>query len=693
VIDPQKVRESVDIVRLIERYVELKKVGNEYRGLCPFHSDTHPSLWVIPQKQFYYCFSCEESGDCIDFVRAMEGLGFKDAAEKLSGVEFKPLARRKKPAEYEKRLWRSTIPPSDAGEPEIKGNPTRRWTVRDTSGNVLGYTARYDINRDGRTDKLVLQYTWGTFNEADTPGWACRHFSNPVPLYGLERFGGNPERQVLIFEGEKTADAAHEMLAEKRLTCLGFIGGANKAQYADLSPLKEHSEPVVIVADADESGRKAMMQLAGRLIALGCRVKTVDDPERPKGWDVADAKHDGWTTDELIAWLRKHAKPYTPYDDLNPPPEESAPVETELADHPPTPRSRKNGFAALGINFRNMSEIQPKPIKWLWPGKLARGKVSIIAGNPGLGKSQVTASLASIVSNGGLWPVERTQCERGRVIMLSAEDDPEDTIRPRLEAAEADIGMIEYIESVQDEGGTGEYRTRGFSIERDCSKLSEMILDLGDVAMVIIDPITAYLGQADSHKNAEVRALLAELARLAFRHNVAIVAVSHMNKSQSMDALMKVQGSVGFTGAARAVWGVTKDKDNQLRRLFVPLKNNLGKDEVGFAYTIEPYRLEGTDIETSRVMWENELISVDANDAFGGDMDREQKPALDRAQEFLREYLREGPAKVSEVFKDAKSSDCAEITIRRAAAKLGVVYEQQGFGRRKISYWKMPRSN
>jgi DNA primase len=79
VIDPQKVRESVDIVRLIERYVELKKVGNEYRGLCPFHSDTHPSLWVIPQKQFYYCFSCEESGDCIDFVRAMEGLGFKDA--------------------------------------------------------------------------------------------------------------------------------------------------------------------------------------------------------------------------------------------------------------------------------------------------------------------------------------------------------------------------------------------------------------------------------------------------------------------------------------------------------------------------------------------------------------------------------------------------------------------------------------
>src|SRR5215831_1137619 len=97
---------------------------------------------------------------------------------------------------------------------------------------------------------------------------------------------------------------------------------------------------------------------------------------------------------------------------------------------------------------RRLSEVEAKPIRWLWPGRIARGKVSMIAGHPGLGKSQITAALAAVVTTGGTWPVDRTQCERGSVILLNAEDDAADTIRPRLEAAGADISRIEIIEAV-----------------------------------------------------------------------------------------------------------------------------------------------------------------------------------------------------------------------------------------------------
>jgi len=100
------------------------------------------------------------------------------------------------------------------------------------------------------------------------------------------------------------------------------------------------------------------------------------------------------------------------------------------------------------IVVRRLSEIQTKPIRWLWPGRIARGKVSMIAGHPGLGKSQVTAALAAVVTTGGKWPVDISACEVGSVILLNAEDDAADTIRPRLEAAGADVSRIEIVEAV-----------------------------------------------------------------------------------------------------------------------------------------------------------------------------------------------------------------------------------------------------
>ncbi len=104
------------------------------------------------------------------------------------------------------------------------------------------------------------------------------------------------------------------------------------------------------------------------------------------------------------------------------------------------------------IVYRRCSDVIPKPILWLWPGRIARGKVSMLAGNPGLGKSQITANMAAIITTGGYWPVDRTHCDVGNVIFISAEDDAEDTIRPRLEAAGADLSRIFFLDAVMENG-------------------------------------------------------------------------------------------------------------------------------------------------------------------------------------------------------------------------------------------------
>lgn len=116
----------------------------------------------------------------------------------------------------------------------------------------------------------------------------------------------------------------------------------------------------------------------------------------------------------------------------------------------PVPAPDLKSESGSRIAYRRASEIQAKPVNWLWHGRIARGKVSMLAGNPGLGKSQITASMAATVTTGGTWPVDRARCERGNVVFLSAEDDAEDTIRPRLEAAGADLARVYILDAVVD---------------------------------------------------------------------------------------------------------------------------------------------------------------------------------------------------------------------------------------------------
>ncbi len=327
-----------------------------------------------------------------------------------------------------------------------------------------------------------------------------------------------------------------------------------------------------------------------------------------------------------------------------------------------------------------MEDVEMKRVEWLWLGNIARGKLTVMAGNPGLGKSQITAFFAATVSRAGLWPDEKILAEAGSVIILSAEDDAADTIKPRLLAADADVKCCHVLQAVKTfkDGIEG---SRTFDLTRDITKLGEAIQRIGNVRLVIIDPISAYMGKTDSNNNADMRGLLAPLAVMAAQYNVAVILVTHFNKSRDQEALARVIGSIGLIAAARAGYAVVKDAVNPDIRHFVPLKNNIGNDKDGFSFRIESVTLEG-NFETSRVRWLPG--TVDAHKILNP-----VKPASGGgAQEFLKELLSSGAMPVRDIYPQGDATGYSEAVLRRAAGRIGVVKKKLGMKDGWI--WSLP---
>ena len=265
--------------------------------------------------------------------------------------------------------------------------------------------------------------------------------------------------------------------------------------------------------------------------------------------------------------------------------------------------------------------------------------------------------------------------------MLSAEDDLADTIRPRLDNAGADVAHVVALQGIEfkidDEAPA---KRRCFNLEHDLPALEKAITTLPDTRLVVIDPISSYLGGTDSHKNAEIRGLLAPLAELAARHRVAVLAVTHLNKNAGSKAMHRVTGSLAFIAAARAGWLVAPDKNDARRRLFLPVKNNLAPDMGGLAFSI----IEGA------VAWERGPISLSADDALDADQRKDGKTQRDDAADWLRELLADGPLHQKDVADAAKANGVSAATLRRAKVKAGVISQKHGNGRDAYWEWRLP---
>ncbi len=354
-------------------------------------------------------------------------------------------------------------------------------------------------------------------------------------------------------------------------------------------------------------------------------------------------------------------------------------------------RGRRTELSGAAI-MKSLADVEPQPVRWLWPGRIPLGKLTLLVGDPGLGKSILTLDLAARVSTGSDWP-DGAGAKPGGVILLSAEDNLNDTVRPRLDAAGADVSRIEAVTAVilpLSEGGM----QHSFNFSEDLPKLEMAIGDMPDCKLVIVDPITAYLGATDSHRNAEVRGLLAPLSEAAAKYNVAVVAVSHLRKAEG-PAIYRTMGSLAFVAAARAAYAVGRDKQDPSgeRRLLLPIKNNLGNDGAGLAFCLSSSEDDGKP----HVVWEPQPVIASVDDLLSGHTgsanQRGTGPAVGNAKDWLLGVLASGPVAASAVYARAEEEEISNSTLDRAKRMLGVTSVRVGgVGSDGHWMWKLPNA-
>ena len=320
---------------------------------------------------------------------------------------------------------------------------------------------------------------------------------------------------------------------------------------------------------------------------------------------------------------------------------------------------------------------------WLWPGRIPLGRISMLVGRPGEGKSFLAAYMAALISIGGHWP-DGMYCPQGAVILISGEDDPGDTIRPRLDAHCADCTHIYILKTVAYRDSTGSKKERGFTLA-DISQLEQALADHTGIKLIVIDPIGSFLGgKVDGHRDNEIRAVLAPLAALAEKYDCAVLIVAHRRKSAAASADDMALGSIGFVGLSRAVWHLSRDGNNPERRLLLPGKMNLCRQPDGLAFLIGG--------EPAVIVWESEPVKMSADDhqaEVNGAVKRGPEPeAKNAAKEWLEKLLSSGSKRVSEIRTQSTAAGLSWRTVQRAADTIQVIRESD-FSTKEYR-WSLP---
>ena len=321
-----------------------------------------------------------------------------------------------------------------------------------------------------------------------------------------------------------------------------------------------------------------------------------------------------------------------------------------------------------------VSEVEPERVEWLWPGRLPHGKLAVLDGDPGLGKSVVTLDVAARVSAGRELP-DGQLCEPAGVVLLSAEDGLGDTIRPRLDAAGADCERIVALFTVAD-GNAGE---RVVSLTKDLARI-EGAIERVRAGLVVVDPLTAFLSEkTDSYKDQDMRRALAPLAALAERTSAAFLIVRHLTKAAGGNTLYRGGGSIAIIGAARSGLVIAQDPEDPERRILAANKHNLSKPAPSLSL-----RIGEAPNGAARVKWGG-TSTLTARDILKEPVDPEQKSALSEAKEFLSQELAEGPVAADEVKEDARGAGVSERTLKRAKRALGIGSSKRG----DAWYWEL----
>lgn len=425
---------------------------------------------------------------------------------------------------------------------------------------------------------------------------------------------------VYVVEGEKDVDR----LAERHIPATCNVGGAGKwlAHYSDYLAGCD----VIVVADDDEPGRKHARDVAASLRFTARSVYTC----KPRyGNDISALFDAGWGLDQLD----------------------------------PLPESD-------GAEMVTVANVIMKAVTWAWEGFIPFGKVTLIEGDPGDGKSLLAIDLVARWSSGAPMPDGQRRPGGGvGVAFLSAEDDPEDTLAPRLRAAGADVERVYVL-------APGAMAERPFNVAADEAMLRALVIR-HDIKVVIIDPLAAMLSdRVDTHVDASVRQGLFPLFRLARDTGAAVICIRHLNKASGGKAIYRGGGSIGFVGMARAAFSVGRNPDSPDQRVFSCVMSNLAVAPPSLGYSIEngangPY-----------VKWHG-IVELSAQNVVDG----QSREELDELLEFLNTVVENGqPMAWKDIVRRGRQEGFSERSLRRRRRSSRLEPIQGEGGRRGVRW-------
>jgi len=334
----------------------------------------------------------------------------------------------------------------------------------------------------------------------------------------------------------------------------------------------------------------------------------------------------------------------------------------------------------LGVDLvESADQIREEEVRWLWPGRIPLGKLTVLDGDPGLGKSLISLDLAARVSQRGVMP-DGAVGVNGCVLICSAEDDSADTIVPRLRHAGADLARVKLMATLPDGDGS----RRDLFVPEDAVSLEQAII-AHQVIFVVVDPLMAFLGEeVRSNSDQSVRRVLRLLAGIAQKHGCAILVIRHLNKSNGSSPIYRGGGSIGIIGAARAGLMVAIDPNDDQDRVLAGTKMNLATMPPSLIYRI------GGSKGIIEVLWGGSSEHTARSLLDGQGLDDEERSKLAEAAQFLADLVGQGPVPAEEVLRQARRLGYSEKTLYRAKSQLKIVSRKDRTSIRGKWSWALP---
>jgi hypothetical protein len=480
-----------------------------------------------------------------------------------------------------------------------------------------------------------------------------------IPYLLPELLAAPPGTPVWICEGEKDTN---------NVAALGLVATTNpggaKVFQPKLAQWFKGKELAYVLEDNDEAGRLHTRKIQAALHGIVAELVVISFPELPDKGDVSDWLEAGGNKKLLLARAEQ---------------------------------ARQRCKVQRTYVTTNLATVKPRALRWVWPGHLARGGLELLAGTPEIGKSQIHCQYIACTTTGRDWPNGMPGITPCRAILLTAEDNTNNTLVPRLQAAGADLTLVEELNAIRRND-----RDEMFLLGEDLATLEQMIRDFGDVGLVTIDPITAFMGHAknfDSHRATDVRSQLSPLKKLAESTGVAFSAITHPPKNASPRALDHFIGSQAYIAAARIGHlcvaemedGEDGGKHPTGRRFFTNPKINIEARQSTLIYRIAVVEIgvdEGVIIRAPVVRWEAES-SITAEEALSA-----AKPTKGRglnAKDFLLDILAGGPVLQTTVVERGAGRGFSYMQLWRAKEALGAVDFREKGVLHGPSYWALPQ--